>query len=133
MAMTNNTVIVFGLFFVALLVSTNAQAIVYESTNPPERVKSDSKTAEVFEYEGMTFYSIPNDRVQYYVTNPGHPAFPYIVEVRILGRGVDTRFEATGYGREADSQAAAEFLQKVNDANAAKVEKLKALQGADAN
>ena len=41
------------------------------------------KEAEVGENEGMTFYSIQEDKVQYYITKPNHPAYPYMIKKNV--------------------------------------------------
>lgn len=111
---------------VLLVVGQVAHAEEYERA--AKYAASAEMEADVYEYEAMTLYSVPDDRVQYYVTKPNHPAYPYMVQNKILGRDLDTRFQATGYGKEVDREAAQKFLKDIDDANAEKMAKLKLLK-----
>lgn len=81
------------------------------------------KETQVSDGPDLTVYSVQSEKVQFYVTKPAHPAYPYMLKNKILGRGLDTRFEITGYGY--DSDAAKAFVKEIEDFNAEKTRKIK--------
>ncbi len=115
---------------VLLLLSLPALANAEEYERAAKHSAMEAKEADVYEYEAMTLYSVPEDKVQYYITKPNHPAYPYMVKNQILGRDLDTRFKAVGYGKEVDREATAKFLKDIDDANAEKMAILRARKAA---
>lgn len=110
---------------VALSFSISANANDKEGHMNQKYAPVLAKEARVAENEKMTLYTIEEDRVQYYITKPNHPAYPYMVKSKVLGRDLDTRFKITGYGLEVDRQAAKDFLKEIEEINAEKVKILR--------
>ena len=115
------------IFTFATLLSLSVSAQAAEPFDPPVADKhkpTQAFEAQVYESDDSILFSIPEKKIQYYITKPNNPAHPYIIENKVLGRDNDTRFRANGYGA-ADNKAAAKWLEEINRINNDRMAKLK--------
>jgi hypothetical protein len=111
------------LLIVFLSLSLSAQA---EERPPvdPQHQPTQMFAAEVFESDDAILFSIPETKVQYYITKPNNPAYPTMIENQVLGRHEDTRFKANAFAKP-DNAEAAKWLEEIDKINKDRMAKLK--------
>jgi len=111
-----------GAMLLSLTVSAQA-----EDRPPVDPQYKDTQmfNADVYETKDAILFSIPEKKVQYYITKPNNPAYPAVVENNVLGRNEDIRFKANGFAK-ADNKAAVQFLEEIDKINKDRLAKLKA-------
>jgi hypothetical protein len=114
----------------AILFSFSLPAQAEEAARPPvdpQHQPTQMFNADVYETSNAILFSIPEKKVQYYITKPNNPAYPAVIENQVLGRNQDIRFKANGFAK-ADNEAAIKWLEEIDQINKDRLAKLKANQ-----
>lgn len=93
----------------------------------PQHQPTQMFKADVYESDDAILFSIPETKVQYYIAKPNNPAYPAMVENKVLGRRDEIRFKANGFAKP-DNKEAAKWLEEINKINKDRLAKLKGNQ-----